>query len=165
MWSLQFHTCNGFSPSKTSHFPTRISSIFHVFQKSLPGTVFRGSQCRSFLHWSVFVAFSIFGISRKGPLGRHLRPKGRQKPMTPNGGERPGGDPALHDHGPGRPLANPAPNDTSPGQRPVAYQILYQLPLCRSFFVYVYVREATPVPRQKKDLANSHTHRRPCGRY
>ena len=73
VWSLQFHTFNGFRPSKTSHFPIKISLIFYVFSKPLPGTVFRGSRRRSCLHRAVLVPFSIFGISKKAPFGRHFR--------------------------------------------------------------------------------------------
>ena len=97
VWSLQFHTFNGFRPSKTSHFPTRFSSIFYAFPKSFPGTVFRGSRCRSFLHLPVLVPFSIFGVSEKAPLGRHFRVESRLSVTRRSRAERPGADPAPND--------------------------------------------------------------------
>ena len=71
----QFYTFNRFWLSKDSHFPIKISLFFHVFSKPLPGTVSRGSRCRSLLKSLILVPFSIFGISRKVTFGHPFRQK------------------------------------------------------------------------------------------
>ena len=76
---------NGFGPSKT------------IKKRWLPRIVFRGSQCQTFIKVSFWVPFSIFRIFKKAPFGHHFRVAGRQKPMTPNSGERPCRDPASHE--------------------------------------------------------------------
>ena len=69
----QFYTFTSFWPSKTFHFSIEISLFFHVFSKPLPGSLFRGSRCRSLLKSWILVPFSILGISKKAPFGRHFR--------------------------------------------------------------------------------------------
>ena len=56
-------------PSKTTDLGIKCSLIFHDFSKPLLEIVFRGSQCRSCLHWSILLPFSILGISKKAFFG------------------------------------------------------------------------------------------------
>ena len=88
---------NSFKPSKTIDFPIVFSSIFNVYSKPLPGTVFRGSQRRPIMKSWFLVRCSIFMVFKKAPFGRPFRPSRRQKPSPPNPGERPFGDLAFHE--------------------------------------------------------------------
>ena len=88
---------NGFGPSKTIYFPIVFSLNFHVFSKPFLGTVFRGSQRRTFLKSWVWVPFPIFMIFKKASFGRPFCPSRRQKPSTSKYGERPCRDPAFHE--------------------------------------------------------------------
>ena len=63
-WSLQLHTFNGFSPSKTSHFPTQFSLIFLFFQN------------RS---WGLFLAGPGADLSSTGRFWCHFRFSGFPK--------------------------------------------------------------------------------------
>ena len=92
-----FNIFNGFRPSKTIDFPIVFSSIFNVFSKPLPGTVFRGSQHRTFQKSCFLVPFSIFMVFKRAPFGQPFRPSRRQKPSPPKYGERPFRDPAFHE--------------------------------------------------------------------
>ena len=74
---------NGFRPSKTIDFPIVFSLIFHVFSKPLPGTVFRGSQHRTFLKSWILVPFPIFMVFKKAPFGHHVQTKSSQNRTRP----------------------------------------------------------------------------------
>ena len=59
------------------------------FSKPLPGTISRGSQCRTFLKKLFLMPFSIFMVFKKAPFGHLFRAAGHQKPTTPNSELRP----------------------------------------------------------------------------
>ena len=75
---LLFNIFQWFCTIKNHWFSDRFLLIFYVLSKPLPGTVFRGSLCRSLLKNWFRVPFSIFGISKKAPLGRHFHVKGQK---------------------------------------------------------------------------------------
>ena len=84
VWSLQFHTFNGFDTWKTSHFLIEISYIFEVFSKPLPESVLGGHRCRPILKRAVLEPFAISGISKKAPLGHHFRQESRKRGGSSN---------------------------------------------------------------------------------
>ena len=63
---------------KTIGFPIAFLLFFHVFSKPLPGTVFRGSQCRTFIKSLFWVSFSIWGIFKKNNYGAIFGNKGSE---------------------------------------------------------------------------------------
>ena len=54
-----------FFASENIYFPIKNSFIFHVFSKPLPGTVLRGSPCRSLLNNLGRVPFSNSGFKKR----------------------------------------------------------------------------------------------------
>ena len=79
-------------------FPDRFFLFcFHICSKPLPGTVFRGSQCRTVRNSWFWVPFMIFWVFKKTPFEDHFGPQKLQKSNTPVEGERPFRDPAFHE--------------------------------------------------------------------
>ena len=62
------------------------------FPNPLPEAIFGGSKYQPILKSAILEPFWIQGGSKNRSPERHFRPKGLQKPSTPNRGERPGAD-------------------------------------------------------------------------
>ena len=70
---------------------------FSICSKPPPGTVFRGSPCRSLLESWIVVPFVIFRFFKKAPFGHHFLPKSFQRRGTSSWWKRPCRDPAFHE--------------------------------------------------------------------
>ena len=65
---LFFNTFQWFGTFKKHYFSDMFSLIFHVFSKPLPGTIFRGSQCRAFIKSCFGCRFLFSWLSKRHPL-------------------------------------------------------------------------------------------------
>ena len=81
---------------KKSSFSDRVFIVFRVFSKPLTGTVFRESECRTFIKNCFGVPFPIFRIFKKAPFGPPFRPSRRQKTSPASHRTDPCRDPAFH---------------------------------------------------------------------
>ena len=88
---------NGFGPSKTIDFPKKNHRCFMFFKIAPPGTVFRGSLCRTVIKMWLLVPFSIFMVFKKAPFGPPFRPSGRKKRSPTSDPRRPSRDPVFHE--------------------------------------------------------------------
>ena len=67
-FNVKTYTLGMFFASKNNYCPIKVSMHFHVFSKPPPGTVFRGSWCRS-LSTNWICAIFNFRDSKKGAFG------------------------------------------------------------------------------------------------
>ena len=96
-FNLKTNTVDMLFASKKPHFPIITSLFVYVFSKPLPGTVFRGSKCRSFIKSLIWVPFSIFEVFQKRTFGMTCSFKVVSTSPSASRAGRPCRDPASHE--------------------------------------------------------------------